>query len=42
MPTLAQSYAHLRPTGKLMVYGYHALLPKQGGRQLGILVLKLL
>ncbi len=30
--TLAQSYAHLRPTGKLMVYGFHALLPKQGGR----------
>ena len=30
--TLAQSYAHLRPTGKLMVYGFHSLLPKQGGR----------
>jgi len=30
--TLAQSYAHLRPTGKLMVYGFHTLLPKQGGR----------
>ena len=30
--TLARSYAHLRPTGKLMVYGFHSLLPKQGGR----------
>jgi NADPH:quinone reductase-like Zn-dependent oxidoreductase len=30
--TLAQSYAHLKPTGKLMVYGFHTLLPKQGGR----------
>jgi NADPH:quinone reductase-like Zn-dependent oxidoreductase len=29
---LAQSYAHLRPTGKLLVYGFHSLLPKQGGR----------
>jgi len=30
--TLAQSYAHLKPTGKLLVYGFHSLLPKQGGR----------
>lgn len=30
--TLAESYAHLKPTGKLMVYGFHTLLPKQGGR----------
>jgi synaptic vesicle membrane protein VAT-1 len=30
--TLAQSYAHLRPTGKLMVYGFHTMLPKRGGR----------
>jgi NADPH:quinone reductase-like Zn-dependent oxidoreductase len=30
--TLAQSYAHLKPTGKLLVYGFHGLLPKQGGR----------
>jgi NADPH:quinone reductase-like Zn-dependent oxidoreductase len=30
--TLARSYACLRPTGKLMVYGFHTLLPKQGGR----------
>lgn len=30
--TLGQSYAHLRPTGKLMVYGFHTLLPKRGGR----------
>ncbi|MER2269102.1 zinc-binding dehydrogenase [Methylobacterium oxalidis] len=30
--TLAQSYKHLKPTGKLLVYGFHTLLPKQGGR----------
>ena len=30
--TLSGSYAHLRPTGKLIVYGFHTLLPKQGGR----------
>jgi NADPH:quinone reductase-like Zn-dependent oxidoreductase len=30
--TLAQSYAHLKPTGKLLVYGFHTLLPKRGGR----------
>ena len=30
--TLRQSYAHLAPTGKLMVYGFHTLLPKRGGR----------
>ena len=30
--TLAQSYAHLKPTGKLLVYGFHSLLPKRGGR----------
>ena len=30
--TLAQSYAHLGPTGKLLVYGFHTLLPKRGGR----------
>ncbi|HEY8381549.1 MAG TPA: zinc-binding dehydrogenase [Microvirga sp.] len=30
--TLARSYAHLKPTGKLLVYGFHGLLPKQGGR----------
>jgi NADPH:quinone reductase-like Zn-dependent oxidoreductase len=30
--TLTQSYAHLRPTGKLMVYGFHTMLPKRGGR----------
>ncbi len=30
--TLAQSYAHLRPTGKLLVYGFHSMLPKKGGR----------
>lgn len=30
--TLAQSYAHLKATGKLLVYGFHTLLPKRGGR----------
>jgi len=30
--TLSASYNHLRPTGKLVVYGFHTLLPKQGGR----------
>ena len=29
--TPAQSYAHLKPSGKLLVYGFHCLLPKQGG-----------
>jgi NADPH:quinone reductase-like Zn-dependent oxidoreductase len=26
------SYDLVRPTGKLMIYGAHSLLPKQGGR----------
>lgn len=30
--TLKQSYRHLAPCGKLVVYGSHALLPRQGGR----------
>jgi NADPH:quinone reductase-like Zn-dependent oxidoreductase len=30
--TLRESYAHLRPTGKLVCYGFHTLLPKKGGR----------
>lgn len=30
--TLKQSYAALRPTGKLVCYGFHTMLPKQGGR----------
>lgn len=30
--TMRESYNHLRPTGKLIVYGSHDLLPKQGGR----------
>ena len=29
--TLKQSYAHLKPTGKLVVYGFHSMLAK-GGR----------
>lgn len=30
--TLAQSYGHLRRSGKLVVYGFHSMLPKTGGR----------
>lgn len=30
--TLSASYAHLAPTGRLVVYGFHSMLPKQGGR----------
>lgn len=30
--TLRQSYRHLAPAGKLVVYGFHTMLPRQGGR----------
>jgi NADPH:quinone reductase-like Zn-dependent oxidoreductase len=30
--TLADSYRHLAPLGRLVVYGFHSMLPKQGGR----------
>lgn len=30
--TLKESYAHLRPAGKLVVYGFHTMMPKTGGR----------
>jgi synaptic vesicle membrane protein VAT-1 len=30
--TLQDSYRHLMPTGRLVVYGFHSMLPKQGGR----------
>lgn len=30
--TLADSYAHLRPAGKLVVYGFASMLPRTGGR----------
>lgn len=30
--TLGQSYRHLAPAGKLVVYGFHTMLPRQGGR----------
>lgn len=30
--TLGQSYRHLRSAGKLVVYGFHTMLPRQGGR----------
>lgn len=29
--TLSDSYAHLAPCGKLIVYGFHTMLPKEGG-----------
>jgi synaptic vesicle membrane protein VAT-1 len=29
--TIAQSYEHLAPCGKLIVYGFHTMLPRQGG-----------
>ena len=28
--TLAQSYEHLAPTGRLVVYGFHSMLPQNG------------
>jgi synaptic vesicle membrane protein VAT-1 len=30
--TLRESYAHLRRAGKLVVYGFHSMLPKTGGK----------
>lgn len=30
--TLRQSYLHLRPMGKLVIYGFHTMLPRRGGR----------
>lgn len=30
--TLQASYAHLRTPGKLIVYGFHTMMPKQGGK----------
>lgn len=30
--TLKQSYDHLRPAGKLVVYGFSTMMPKTGGR----------
>ena len=30
--TLAQSYAHLAPLGRLVAYGFHSMMPKVGGR----------
>ena len=30
--TLKDSYRHLRRTGKLVVYGFHTMIPKRGGR----------
>jgi NADPH:quinone reductase-like Zn-dependent oxidoreductase len=30
--TLRGSYAHLRPTGRLVIYGFHSMLPRNSGR----------
>ncbi|MCU0686638.1 MAG: zinc-binding dehydrogenase [Polyangiaceae bacterium] len=30
--TLRQSYRHLGPTGRLVVYGFHSMMPRRGGR----------
>jgi NADPH:quinone reductase-like Zn-dependent oxidoreductase len=30
--TLQKSYRHLAPVGKLVVYGFHSMLPRKGGR----------
>jgi NADPH:quinone reductase-like Zn-dependent oxidoreductase len=30
--TLRRSYQHLAPTGRLVIYGFHSMLPRQGGR----------
>lgn len=30
--TLRQSYRHLAPTGRLVIYGFHSMLPRAGGR----------
>ncbi len=30
--TLKDSYRHLAPLGRLVVYGFHSMLPRQGGR----------
>jgi hypothetical protein len=30
--TLADSYGHLAPAGRLVVYGFHSMLPRRGGR----------
>jgi NADPH:quinone reductase-like Zn-dependent oxidoreductase len=30
--TLRQSYRHLAPAGRLVVYGFHTMLPRTGGR----------
>lgn len=30
--TLAESYRHLAPAGRLVVYGFHGMLPRRGGR----------
>ncbi len=30
--TFADSYAHIAPTGRLVIYGFHTMLPRTGGK----------
>jgi len=30
--TLKKSYQHTRPSGKLVIYGFHTMIPKKGGK----------
>ncbi|MEW5851885.1 MAG: medium chain dehydrogenase/reductase family protein [Myxococcota bacterium] len=30
--TLRESFNHLRPTGRLVVYGFHSMIPRRGGK----------
>jgi NADPH:quinone reductase-like Zn-dependent oxidoreductase len=32
LPTLRESYRHLAPAGRLVVYGFHTMMPRRGGR----------
>ncbi len=31
-PTLKEGYKHLRPSGKMIAYGFHSMFPRAGGR----------
>lgn len=33
--SIKKSYEHLRPTGKLVIYGFHTMLPRSGGVSFG-------
>ena len=30
--TLGESYRHVRPSGRLVIYGFHTMMPKSGGK----------